>query len=63
MSETHAFAELTENFSPERRERIEVRKKELRAKMPLHRLRQTPAKTRMVGCKGLEGYAAGGRPA
>ena len=45
MSGHRAFTGLTENFSPERRKRIEVRKEELRAAMLLHELRQARAMT------------------
>ena len=45
MSGHHAFAKLTADFPSERRERIEARKKELRASMALHELRQAQAMT------------------
>ena len=45
MSGHRAFSGLTRNFIPERRKRIEARKKELRAAMPLHELRQARAMT------------------
>ena len=45
MSGHRAFSGLTRNFTPERRERIEARKKELRAAMPLHKSRQAQAVT------------------
>ena len=45
MSGHRAFSGLTENFTPERRKRIEARKRELRAAMPLHELRQARAMT------------------
>ena len=45
MSGHRAFTGLTENFSPESRKRIEVRKEELRAAMLLHELRQARAMT------------------
>ena len=46
MSGHYAVTGLTENFPPERRKRIEARKKELRAAMPLHELRKARAMTR-----------------
>lgn len=50
MSGHHAFSKLTENFPPERRERIEARKKEFRSAMAMHELRQARAMTqRAVG--------------
>lgn len=45
MSGRHAFRDLTESFTPERRARVEARKAELRAAMPLHELRQARAMT------------------
>lgn len=38
MSGRHLFGELTMDFTPERRARVDVRKMELRAAMPLHEL-------------------------
>lgn len=40
MSGHKPFSELTKDFSPERLARIEVKKEELRAEMPLAELRQ-----------------------
>ena len=40
MSGHCPFSELTKDFTPERRRRIEAKKAELRAAMPLHELRQ-----------------------
>ena len=40
MSGHRPFSELTKDFTPERRRRIEAKKAELRAAMPLHELRQ-----------------------
>ena len=40
MSGCHPFSELTKEFTPERRQRIEAKKAELRAAIPLHKLRQ-----------------------
>ena len=45
MSGRHAFCDLTKGFTPERRARVEDRKAELRAAMPLHELRQARAMT------------------
>ena len=40
MSGRRPFSELTQEFSPERRRRIDEMKKELLAEMPLHELRR-----------------------
>ena len=45
MSGLNDFRELTNSFTPERRKRVEARKEELRAAMPLHELRQARAMT------------------
>ncbi|MDE0176676.1 MAG: XRE family transcriptional regulator [Defluviicoccus sp.] len=45
MSGRQAFDELTKGFTPERRARVDARKAELRAAMPLHELRQARAMT------------------
>ena len=45
MSGRHPFDELTKDFTPERRARVDARKAELRAAMPLHELRQARAMT------------------
>ena len=45
MSGRHLFSELTKDFTPERRARVEARKAELRAAMPLHELRPARAMT------------------
>lgn len=45
MSGCHPFSELTKEFSPERRRRIEETRKELLAEMPLHELRRARALT------------------
>ena len=45
MSGRRPFSELTKNFTPERRQRIEAKKVELRAAMPLHELRQAQVMT------------------
>ena len=40
MSRHRPFRELTKDFTPERRQRVEEKKAELRVAMPLHELRQ-----------------------
>ena len=45
MSGRQAFDELTKGFTPERRARVDARKAQLRAAMPLHELRQARAMT------------------
>ncbi len=45
MSGRHPFSELTRDFTPERRQRIEALKGELVAEMPLHELRRARALT------------------
>ena len=40
MSGRHPFSELTKDFTPERRRRIDEMKRELVAEMPLHELRR-----------------------
>ena len=45
MSGHQAFDELTKGFAPERRARVDARKAELRAAMPLHELRRARAMT------------------
>ena len=40
MSGRHPFSELTRDFTPERRRRIDEMKRELLAEMPLHELRR-----------------------
>ena len=45
MSGRNLFSELTKDFTPERRARVEAHKAELRATMPLHELRQARAMT------------------
>ena len=45
MSGRHGFDELTKDFTPERRARVDARKAGLRAAMPLHELRQARAMT------------------
>ena len=53
MSGRHAFNELTKDFTPERRGRIDGRKMELRAAMPLHELREARAMTQKAVSKTL----------
>ena len=45
MSGRNAFHDLTKDFTPERRARVDARKAELRAAMPLYELRQARALT------------------
>ena len=45
MSGHHPFNELTKNFPPERRRRIDDMKRELLAEMPQHELRRARALT------------------
>ena len=45
MTGRHDFCELTKEFKSERRARVEARKAELRAAMPLHELRKARALT------------------
>lgn len=45
MSGRQPFRELTSDFTPDRRQRIEAMKRELLAEMPLHELRRARALT------------------
>ena len=45
MSGRHPFRELTKDFAPERRRRVDAVKHELRSEMPLHELRRARALT------------------
>ena len=45
MSGRHGFSELTKDFTPERRRRIDGMKQEMLAEMPLHELRRARALT------------------
>ena len=45
MSGRHPFCELTRDFAPERRRRVDDMKRELLAEMPLHQLRRARALT------------------
>ncbi len=43
MTGRHPFSELTKDFTPERRRRVDEVKRELLAEMPLHELRRARA--------------------
>ena len=45
MSGRHQFQELTKDFTPERRQRVEAKKSEMLAEMPLRELRKAMALT------------------
>ena len=45
MSGRHPFQELTKDFAPDRRRRIDAIKRDLLAQMPLHELRRARALT------------------
>ena len=45
MSNRRPFNELTKDFNPERRKRVDDIKRELKAEMPLHELRRALAMT------------------
>ena len=45
MTGRNAFRDLTDDFTPERRARVEARKAALREAMPLHKLRRARAMT------------------
>ena len=45
MTGRNAFRDLTDDFTPERRARVEARKAALREAMPLHELRKARAMT------------------
>ena len=45
MTGRNNYRDLTRNFTPERRQRIEAKKSELLAAMPLHELRRARAMT------------------
>ena len=53
MSGRHPFSKLTENFTPERRQRIDAMKRELLAEMPLHELRRAKSLTQQDLAKTL----------
>ena len=54
MSGRHPYSELTKDFTPERRQRIEAMKNELLAEMPLHELRRARALTQRDLAKTLK---------
>jgi len=54
VSGRHLFNELTKNFPPERRRRIDDMKRELLAEMPLHQLRRASALTQQNMTKILK---------
>ncbi len=54
MSGHRPFNELTKDFAPERRQRIEAKKVELRTAMPLHELRQVRTIVDILQCGNLE---------
>ena len=53
MSGRRAFTDLTKDFTPERRERVDACKVALRRAMPLHELRRARAMTRKALGKKL----------
>ena len=54
MSGRHPFSELTKDFTPERRRRVDVIKRELLAEMLLHELRRARAPTQRDMAKLLK---------
>ena len=54
MSGRHSFSELTSDFTPERRRRIDEMKRDLLAQMPLHELRRARALTQRDMAKMLK---------
>ena len=54
MSGRQAFDKLTKDFTLERRARVDARKAELRAAMPLHELRQARAMTQKAVGEALK---------
>ena len=54
MSGRHPFTQLTKDFTPERRQRIDALKTELLAEMPLHELRRARALTQRDLAKTLK---------
>ena len=54
MSGRHPFSELTRDFTPERRRRVDDMKRELVAEMPLHELRRARALTQRDMAKKLK---------
>ncbi len=53
MSGHHSWSELTKNFSPEMRSRVDEAKREIRAEMALHELRRARAIARRDVAEGL----------
>lgn len=54
MTGRNNFRDLTRDFKPERRRRVEARKVELRAAMPLHELRRARALTQQAIGEALQ---------
>ena len=54
MSGRHPFSELTKDFTPERRRRIDDMKRKLLAEMPLHELRRAREMTQRDLAKTLQ---------
>ena len=54
MSGRHQFKELTKNFTPERRRRVDEIKRALIAEMPLHELRRARELTQRDMAKMLK---------
>ncbi len=54
MSGRHPFTDLTKDFTPERRQRVDALKSELLAEMPLHELRRARALTQRDLAKTLK---------
>ena len=48
MTGRNSFRDLTKDFTPERRRRVEARKADLRAAMPLHELRRARTMTQQA---------------
>lgn len=54
MSGRHPFQELTNDFAPDRRRRIDAIKRDILAQMPLHELRRARALTQQELAERLE---------
>ena len=54
MSGRHPFGELTADFGPERRRRIDAMKRDLLAEMPLHELRRARELTQVDVARTLK---------
>ena len=63
MTGRNRFRDLTGDFPPERRRRVEARKAELRAAMPLHELRCTRVMNPAGDRRGAAGAATRRRQA